>query len=596
MMLKLLQRRTSAGIIGNEAGPAADINVVRNKSIKISVLYFVIGCAWILLSEGFIHLNFPDHSEKVEMISVFKGVIFLSITSILYYRFIYRSIKRTFDIYKKLLSANVELEKSNSLYKELCQELDQKQLLLKSLVDSIPDIIFYKDPKSNYLGCNKAFEVFCGRPESEIVGKTDRELFDLHEAEKSRERDMEMMKTSCPIRYEKTINDPDGNQIYLEMLKTPYYDMDHNVIGLIGVSRDISERRKREEEIRYLSYHDVLTGLSNRTFFNEERKRVDTEGFYPLSVIYGDVNGMKLINDAFGYAEGDQVLTEIAQILKKCTRPGDTPARVGGDEFSILLPNTDNQTAKLIAEKIKLECERRHSEKNMLYLDIALGYATKDRESDSFNETMILAEGLMYRRKLLERKSLHSSIISSIKSTMYEKSNETEEHAERLAELSKKLGRVLGLCEDKIDELELVSTLHDIGKISIDRNILDKTDQLSEDDWREIKKHPEVGYRIANSTSELRHIADYILCHHERWDGKGYPQGLAGKEIPLVSRVISIVDAYDAMTQDRAYRKALPKEEAIAEITKNAGTQFDPEIAKVFIEKVIAFWEKENES
>jgi len=233
-------------------------------------------------------------------------------------------------------------------------------------------------------------------------------------------------------------------------------------------------------------------------------------------------------------------------------------------------------------------------DKNMIYLDIALGYATKEHEGEFIDETTILAEDLMYRRKLLERKSLHSSIISSIKTTMFEKSNETEEHAERLAELSKKLGHAIGLSDEKIDELELVSTLHDIGKISVDRNVLTKSGKLSEEYWHEIKKHPEVGYRIANSTPELRHIADFILCHHERWDGKGYPQGLSGKEIPLVSRIISIVDAYDAMTQDRAYRKAMPKEEAIAEIIKNAGTQFDPEIAKIFISEVVNSSEKED--
>lgn len=138
-----------------------------------------------------------------------------------------------------------------------------------------------------------------------------------------------------------------------------------------------------------------------------------------------------------------------------------------------------------------------------------------------------------------------------------------------------------------LDELELVAVLHDIGKISVDKDILTKTDRLSEEDWREIKKHPEVGYRIANSTFGLTNIAEYILCHHERWDGSGYPLGLSGTKIPLISRIISVVDSYDAMTQDRGYRKALPAGEAVKEILKNKGTQFDPQIADIFVNRVL---------
>lgn len=185
------------------------------------------------------------------------------------------------------------------------------------------------------------------------------------------------------------------------------------------------------------------------------------------------------------------------------------------------------------------------------------------------------------------QKSLRSDYLSYIKTTMFEKSNETEEHAERLAKLSKKLGEAMGLSENELDELELVAMLHDVGKISIDKNILTKAGRLSDAEWREIKKHPEVGYRIANSTSELSHIAEYILCHHEHWDGSGYPLGLSGTDIPLISRIITVVDAYDAMTQDRAYRKALPADVAVNEILSNKGTQFDPDIADIFVKNIL---------
>lgn len=272
-----------------------------------------------------------------------------------------------------------------------------------------------------------------------------------------------------------------------------------------------------------------------------------------------------------------------------CASPEYIVARTGGDEFSILLPRCDDKTALSVVEKINSACEcySTSADKETYFASISLGYATKTVCEESINKVIKAAEDFMYRKKLLEHKSLHSSIIYSIRATLYEKSHETEKHAERLAKLSKMLGSILGLSDKEMDELELLSMLHDIGKIGIDDSILTKSTSLTDDEWHEMKKHSEIGYRIAIAAPELRHIGEYILCHHERWDGTGYPQGLSEKEIPILSRIISIVDSYDAMTNDRVYRKAITKEQAKAEILANAGAQFDPEIAKLFVEKVL---------
>jgi len=298
---------------------------------------------------------------------------------------------------------------------------------------------------------------------------------------------------------------------------------------------------------------------------------------------------LKLINDGFSLEEGDKILVGEANILKNCIREGDILARTGGDEFTILLPNTDDVQAKIIVDKIKAACKDYADEVgNQIYgASLSLGHDTKNSMEESFDEISRTAEEEMYRSKLLESKSMHSAIIASIKATLFEKNNETEKHGGRLGELSRVLGIELGLNEKEKVDLELVSTLHDIGKISIDKNILEKSGKLSELEWHEIKKHPEIGYRIAKTVPELRNIAEYILCHHERWDGKGYPQGLSGENIPYLARALSILDSYDAMIEDRPYRKAMSKEAAIEEIRKNSGTQFDPGIAKIFVEKVL---------
>ncbi len=487
------------------------------------------------------------------------------------------------------INKQIESGNSNELYKGMYVEIEEKRALLKSLISAIPDIFFCKNTDGVYLGCNKAFENYSGKPENEIIGKTDFDLFGDETARQYRKMDLEMLKSGRTKANDEIITYPDGRIVYLETLKTPYYDAAGNIVGLIGISRDITGRKMREEEIRYLSYHDVLTGLYNRSFFQEECKRLDTARQLPLSVISGDVNGLKLINDSLGHAEGDKLLKAVSEILKTCCRKSDIIARIGGDEFAILLPRTDSETVQMIVARIVDTCNDYSIQRkdNILYTNIALGCATKHSVEESLDKVINVAEDFMYRRKLLEYKSLHSTILSSIKTTMTEKSYATRAHADRLTKLSRNLGEELGLQERVIDEIELVSTLHDIGKISLDEKILNKLGSLTDEEWREIKKHPEVGFRIANATPELRHLSEYILCHHERWDGKGYPQGLSGEDIPLISRIITITDAFDAMTQDRPYRKAMTEDVAVAEIVRNAGSQFDPNLAMIFIEKVL---------
>lgn len=482
-----------------------------------------------------------------------------------------------------------DLKRSEANYKALYQEYEAKQALLVCLLNSIPDMIFYKDKNSRYLGCNRAFEKYTGLKEADIVGKSIYELFDKNVAEWYRESDVGAIHGKEPQIVEEYVITPDGSMVYFDTVKTPYYDTAGNVLGMVGISRDINERKKKEKEIQYLSYHDALTGLYNRGYFEREKIRLDTLGSIPLSVIIGDINGLKLINDAFGHDEGDRILQAVANILKSCIRDSDVAARVGGDEFCILLPSTDEAAAKEIMERIKNACAGQTMQipRELSFASLSLGCATKSNGNELLEKVIKTAEQGMYQRKLLAHKSLHSTIITSIKTALAEKDYETREHCDRLAELSKQLGRELNLKDEDLVALELLSELHDIGKISVDSNILTKAGALTQEEWAEIKKHPEAGYRIARTVPELSQIAEYILAHHERWDGNGYPQGLKGESIPLLSRIITVVDSFDAMTNDRAYRKAKSVSDATFEISREAGRQFDPQVARVFVEKVL---------
>jgi diguanylate cyclase (GGDEF)-like protein/putative nucleotidyltransferase with HDIG domain len=359
-----------------------------------------------------------------------------------------------------------------------------------------------------------------------------------------------------------------------------------SILGVhnIKLKDELAEIQKREEEISYLSVHDVLTGLYNRRYFEDSLKNTDEIEQLPISIIMGDVNGLKMANDVFGHSEGDKLLKHIGDIFGSSSNPQDIVARIGGDEFAIIMPGTNFKTAARVVEIIKKKCA--YKSDGPIQPSVAIGLAEKKHPSQNLIDIYKEAEDRMYNNKLVESKSTRSSIIESLRKTLEEKTHETEEHCRRLKNLMLEIARQLGLSEVQFYEYELLGILHDIGKVAIPDHILEKPDKLNNDEWRIMRNHSEIGYRIAASTPELIGIADAILCHHERWDGKGYPQGLSGDQIPLSSRVLSVVDAFDAMINDRPYRKALAFSDAIEEIKRCCGTQFDPKIAEIFLKVV----------
>jgi len=354
---------------------------------------------------------------------------------------------------------------------------------------------------------------------------------------------------------------------------------------LHSLCRDVSERKQLEQKLEYLSYHDQLTGLYNRRFFEEEEKRLDVGRNYPLTILMADVNGLKLVNDSFGHSMGDDLLKKVAEVFTNGCRADDIIARLGGDEFVILLPKTDTFEAEQIAKRIKSIAMQERL--GSIDISISIGLETKNNKEEQIQEIFKKAEDHMYKKKLFESPSMRGKTINTIISTLHEKNKREEQHSHRVSALCQSIGQTIGLPEEEIQELKTVGLLHDIGKIAIDENILNKPGKLTEDEWNEIKRHPEVGYRILSTVNHMSEMAEFVLAHHERWDGNGYPKGLEKEQIPLQSRIIAIADAYDAMTSERSYGSALPKEIAIQELQNNAGTQFDPELVIVFIEKVL---------
>ncbi|MPM02991.1 hypothetical protein SDC9_49250 [bioreactor metagenome] len=377
----------------------------------------------------------------------------------------------------------------------------------------------------------------------------------------------------------------DGTETPIEDTAAPIKDSSGKLIGCVLVFRDFSERKEKQRRIEYLSFHDQLTGLYNRRFFEEELKRIDVARNLPLSFIYADVNGLKMINDAFGHEAGDELIELVAQVLKTECRADDIIARIGGDEFVILLPKTPEPSVDKLVGRIS-EIINRHSIMNV-QVSVSFGWDTKTKAAQPAMEVMKSAENLMYQRKILNSSSKRGGIIKSILNTLLVKSPREGSHSKRVSKLCEEIGKAYQLSFDEIKELSAAGELHDIGKIAVDETILNKTSTLSTSEWVQINHHPEIGYRLLGATAEFNNIAEYVLAHHERWDGTGYPKGSKGEEIVFEARVIAVADAFDAMTCERPYHKALSQNEAAEELKKNAGTQFDPDIVKVFIEKVL---------
>ncbi|MCC3867420.1 HD domain-containing phosphohydrolase [Terrisporobacter mayombei] len=471
-------------------------------------------------------------------------------------------------------------------------ELIHQKNILRTIIDTLPEAIFYKDENSKYLGYNKAFlnsfknlHICNLLDDDSLLEKTDLDLMhNKHRAMNFYKQDKEILKTKKPISFENCYKHSDGHIITEESIKTPIIDESGNIRGIVGISRDITQHKTLEEKLRYLSEIDTLTDLYNRNSFEEKIEKLNKTKYHPLGIIMGDVNGLKLINDTLGHLEGDKLLRSISNVLKSSCSESGYVFRWGGDEFIILAPNANELKCDKLIKKILNDCKK--YDYKYMQLSISLGAVVKDEVDDNIYDCINKAEEKVYRHKLLDNKSIKSSIMDSLLKSLEEKNLETNEHAKRVTKYALALGQKLNFKISELDELILVARLHDIGKIGISEDILLKPGSLTNEEFEIMKTHTEKGYRIINASSELYTVAKCVLTHHERWDGKGYPLGLKEDEIPLVSRIINIADSFDVMTNNRPYKNTKSKNEAIKELQRCSGTQFDPTLVQYFIEYI----------
>ena len=350
--------------------------------------------------------------------------------------------------------------------------------------------------------------------------------------------------------------------------------------------KELASRKQAEKRLQHLSHHDALTGLFNRLHFETETARL-IKLRRDLGVVVCDVDGLKLVNDSFGHAAGDLLLRRAADLLRRLFGQYGIICRIGGDEFAILWPGAAASQLETVTQQMHLLLAQQEADaQEPLRLDISVGYcfiAGEELTTESFYHVFTKADDAMYRQKLSHDSSNRSALVQSMMSLLEARDYITEGHSQRLQDMCHQLGQAAGLSSVRLDDLKLLAQFHDIGKISIPDHILFKPGPLSPEEWQQMHRHPEIGHRIARHIPNLSAIAPLILHHHERWDGQGYPLGLSGESIPLESRVLALVDSYDAMTNDRPYRKALTHHEALTEIKKNHGRMFDPHLTDLFL-------------
>jgi two-component system cell cycle response regulator len=351
---------------------------------------------------------------------------------------------------------------------------------------------------------------------------------------------------------------------------------------------------------------DPLTGLLNRRGF-QELMEVETEralrSSRPLAIVVGDLDHFKHLNDRFGHGAGDLALRRFGEIATSASRRIDAVARIGGEEFALLLPDTEQHAAYLLAERLRRAVKEPSADGDLP--TVSFGVVSFPTHAADAEALMHAADQALYAAKAMGRDrsviynpevlatvlggqldpvagNEHLSAVLVLAETLDLRDSGTASHSQTVGRLAALIAKALGLDDARVERIRLAGILHDIGKIGISDGILHKRGPLEEDEWAEVCKHPEMGARMAAS-AQLDDISEWILSHHERVDGCGYPRALPARMIPLEAKILAVADSYEAMTADRVYRPAMPAKEAEHELRRHAGTQFDPAVVDALL-------------
>ena len=486
------------------------------------------------------------------------------------------SLCDSFNIMTGVIQEQMELlQEFHRLSSEAEQLLQKYRLLSENATDII---LFVRMSDQQIIEVNNAAEVAYGKSRQELLASSLHDLYPVRQEAFTWEKIRR--NTKKPV-IEEIHRRSDDSLFSVEVSVQQLSGELQDVVAFIV--RDVSERKEFEKKLRRASFHDQLTGLYNRFFFEYEMERLKQEGRGPFAVLVCDVDGLKLINDTLGHAAGDELLRAAAWVLRRSLREQDLLFRIGGDEFVAFLPEMEEGSAAEVQKRIDGVMQEHNERALALPLFMSCGWSWRGETSLPLETMFREADDAMYSSKSRQRSQTRHSILQLFEKTLRVSEPIAAEHMESVAAKLQAMGAAMGLAETEAERLRRLGRYHDLGKVAISVEILNKREILSPSEWKEIRKHAEIGGRMAQQLPELMDLAEAIRHHHERWDGSGYPEGLVGEDIPLLSRMIAIVDAFDAMQRPHSYRQAKSKAEAMEELRLLAGSQFDPALVEVFL-------------
>jgi diguanylate cyclase (GGDEF)-like protein/PAS domain S-box-containing protein len=462
------------------------------------------------------------------------------------------------------------------------ERLRESEERFRQLAENIREVFYiHEEGIPRYV--SPAYAEIWGRPPQTLYEDPNSFLETVHPEDRDHVKQSLRKKSQEEVEVVYRIVRPDASIRWIRDRSFPIGDGSGRAQRVVGIAADITDLKLGEEKLKYLSLHDPLTGLYNRIYFEEEISRIEKTRYGTVGILSCDVDGLKLVNDTLGHDQGDRLLAAAARVIRDSFREGDLVARIGGDEFSVVLPDTTEPAVENACQRIQEAVDTYNATTPELPLSISVGFAIRNGSHKNLKDVFKEADNHMYRKKLYRTQSVRSTIVSTLINTLKARDLTTEKHASRLEKLLVRMAALIGLPESTTGDLSLLAKFHDIGKVGISDAILLKEGSLTSEDWTEMKRHCEIGYRIALSAPDLVPIADWILKHHEWWNGQGYPLGIQGEEIPVECRLLAIAVAYEALTSARPYRRAFSHREAVAELRRHAGTQFDPELLDIFL-------------
>lgn len=522
--------------------------------------------------------------------------------------------------------------------KKTHQKIIEAQTKYKMFLETVPIHIAMIDASGKFVIWNKYSETMLGYTSDEVIGKLTPRA--IHETAEEATEVLETASRDGRFDREIMLVHKNGEKVPARLVVVPF-KVENKIAGFYGFAEDLSQRKKTEkallsvkEKMETMALKDPLTELYNNHYVvervNDEFERAK-RSFAPLSVLLIDVDYFKAVNDKYGHDFGDKVLLQTATLLKSELRTNDVLARWAGEEFMIALPEIGRENAVIVARKIHHAFKNKGfgDENNTIHLTCSIGMVSypedpiftakefleavensvfkvkgfggngigslfygliKDDEKLFRTEKDRLLASLKEKLQFFAVKGEDSMLeaIHSLSKTLELKDHTTRIHADNTIRYAIKLARKLEMSEREIENVRRAAILHDIGKLGIPDNILLKKGPLTEAEYEIVRQHPKFAAEIMSVADFLKESVPYVIHHHERYDGNGYPNGLKAGEIPLGARIIAVVDVYEALTSDRPYHKAMLKKEALQEIKRNAGTQFDPRVVTAFLEIVKA--------